>query len=110
MTIKENIEKIRDDAENELNEQRNKINKFYTDIISIMAILIAAFSIIGVNISGIKFISENIEILPIWEYVISIATINLCLITSLFFMFLFLKKIVFPSKQGKQEKNIRKRK
>lgn len=73
-----------------------KIKNFNNSIISIMAILIAAFSIIGFNIGGIKFIVESKNTMKIWEYAGSIGTINLCIIISLYFLFYLLNKIVNP--------------
>lgn len=103
------ISKYLKTLENESNKQKeivdkkilninDKISNFYNNIISIMALLIAAFSIIGFNIGGIKFIVSNTEILPIWKYVLGILVINVSIVISLFAIFYLLQKIINPDK------------
>ena len=61
-------------------EQDKRISNFNNNILSIMAILIAAFAIIGFNIGGIKFIVSSAEVLHPWEYAGSIGVVNLCIV------------------------------
>lgn len=96
--LKKNLNEQKNIVDKKLTEVNTKISNFYNNIISIMALLIAAFSIIGFNISGIKFIAANSEILPIWKYVISILVINLSIIASLFSIFYLIQKIINPNK------------
>lgn len=101
----ENLEKDLENQKNELlskiDEEDKKIAYFNNSIISIMAILIAAFSIIGFNIGGIKYIVSNNEVLKPWEYAGGIALINLSIVFSLYFLFYLLNKIVNPNTSGK---------
>lgn len=80
-------------------EHETNIKSFYNNIISIMSILIAAFSIIGFNIGGIKFIVENKDLIKPWEYAGSIGVINLGIIVSLYFLFYLLNIIVNPNNE-----------
>lgn len=95
------LESLESDLENQkkellskIDEQDQQIRNFNNSIISIMAILIAAFAIIGFNIGGIKFIAGNNEVLKPWEYAGSIALLNLSIVFSLYFLFYLLDKII----------------
>lgn len=97
------MESLESDLENQkkellskIDEQDQKVRNFNNSIISIMAILIAAFAIIGFNIGGIKFIVGNNEALKPWEYAGSIAILNLSIVFSLYFLFYLLNKIINP--------------
>jgi hypothetical protein len=92
--IKSDLEDQKKELSAKIYEQDQKIKNFNNSIISIMALLIAAFSIIGFNISGIKFIVGNSEILKPWEYAGSIAILNLSIVFSLYFLSYLLNKII----------------
>ena len=94
--LKERLEQQKKELDEKTTELDSKISSFYNNIISIMALLLAAFSIIGFNISGIKFIVANTETLPGWTYVGSIMIINISIIVSLFCVFRLVQNIVYP--------------
>lgn len=83
---KELLEKIQ--------EQEKQIKNFYNNILTILGILVAVFSIIGFNIGGIKFIVGSDEKLEPWVYAGSIGIINLCIVMSLYFLFALVDKVI----------------
>ncbi len=96
--LSKELSEQKDVVEEKISNVNDKISNFYNNIISILALLIAAFSIIGFNIGGIKFIVTNSEVLPVWQYVVSIGVVNLCIIVSLFFVFYLVQKIINPNR------------
>ncbi|GAA0124786.1 hypothetical protein UT300019_06880 [Clostridium sp. CTA-19] len=95
--LKESIDKIK--------EHEKNIKSFNNNIISIMSILIAAFSIIGFNIGGIKFLVENKSLVKPWEYAGCIAIINLSIVSSLYFLFYMIDKIINKDTSFTKQKN-----
>jgi len=79
----------------EFSKHRHKIRLFYKDIVTILSILVAAFSVIGVNISTISKIDNN--------FVVNILIINLSLILVLITLFFLLKNLVFQFPGEKNE-------
>lgn len=77
-----------------IREQENQIKNFYNNILTILGILVAVFSIIGFNIGGIKFIVGSSETLEPWVYAGSIAIINICIILSMYFLFALVNKVI----------------
>lgn len=77
-----------------IHEQEQQIKNFYNNILTILGILVAVFSIIGFNIGGIKFIIGSEEKLEPWVYAGSIGIINLCIVMSLYFLFALVNKVI----------------
>lgn len=77
-----------------IHEQERQIKNFYNNILTILGILVAVFSIIGFNIGGIKFIIGSDEKLEPWVYAGSIGIINLCIVMSLYFLFALVNKVI----------------
>lgn len=67
-------------------EMKVRIDLFYQNITTILSILVAAFAVIGVNISAIPKIDEN--------FTINVITINASLVLVLSVLFIFLKSVV----------------
>lgn len=76
-----------------------KVNNIHTQILSIMAILIAAFSIIGFNFTAIKTVIEKGKELSVWEYISAIGVINLSIALTLYFLFYLVSKITNSKKK-----------
>ncbi|MGG1400196.1 hypothetical protein ABE288_20590 [Bacillus salipaludis] len=70
-----------------INNHTGKINAFYKDITTILSILVAAFAVIGVNISAIPKIESN--------FTANVLVINLSVILCLLFFFYILRVIVY---------------
>ncbi|MGD6900475.1 hypothetical protein [Bacillus infantis] len=83
--IKE-INKIKGQQTEISNEMKKRIEYFYQNITTILSILVAAFAVIGVNISAIPKIDEN--------FTINVLTINASLVLVLSVMFMFLNSII----------------
>lgn len=83
----ENIPELTKDIEKKIESHEEKINKFDKDILTIMSLLLGAFSIIGFNIQGIGDIIKNAKCFKIWEYIGSIVIYNVCIMMSLYFLF-----------------------
>lgn len=84
-----------------IHEQERQIKNFYNNILTILGILVAVFSIIGFNIGGVKFIIGSEEKLKPWVYAGSIGIINLCIIMSLYFLFALVDKVI--NKDGNEK-------
>jgi hypothetical protein len=80
-----NIEKMQD----QVNKYTEKTKGFYKDITILLSILVAAFSFIGVNISTISSLKNNITT--------AILLINFSLVFSISAMFFIIKNIVFSN-------------
>ncbi|PRX17816.1 hypothetical protein BX659_1472 [Orenia metallireducens] len=84
---KENFKTIYKNIKEEFKNHKNKIDSFYKDIVTILSILVGAFSVIGVNINTIPKIdgsfSKNIIIL------------NFSLIFVISVMFYIIKRLIF---------------
>lgn len=79
----------------EFSNHRTKIRAFYKDIATVLSILVAAFSVIGVNISAIPKIENN--------FGANVLVINLSLIMVLVTLFYLLKTLVFKLPGEKYE-------
>lgn len=84
-----------------IKEQENQIKNFYNNILSILGILVAVFSIIGFNIGGIKFILGSEEKLQPWVYAGSIGVINLCIVISMYLLFWLVNGVINKSEDRK---------
>lgn len=84
--------------EKEFTSHSEKIKQFYKDITTILSILVAAFSFIGINISAIPKIEEN--------FTTNILLLNLSLILCISVMFYIIKRLVFnfPNEGEKDNK------
>ncbi|HDR8171069.1 TPA: hypothetical protein QC096_002244 [Bacillus thuringiensis] len=92
-----NHESVTKSLNTKLEEQKKEVNAFYQHIVSILALLVAAFSFIGINISAIPKIEENFA-----ENVI-ILNLSLILVTTVIFW--ILKSLIFESdNNNKQQK------
>lgn len=84
-----------------LTGQDKKIKEFYTNILGILGILIAVFSIIGFNIQGIGSILDHSNNVEIWNYVGGIAVINICVVISIYLLFYLINKIINKKEEKK---------
>lgn len=84
-----------------IKEQENQIKNFYNNILAILGILVAVFSIIGFNIGGIKFILGSEEKLQPWVYAGSIGVINLCIVISMYLLFWLVNRVINKSEDRK---------
>jgi len=75
---------------NLINNHSSKIENFYKDITTIISLMLAAFALIGVNISAIPKIESN--------FTANLLAINLSLILCLLVLFYILRVIVYNSK------------
>lgn len=91
----------KDELLEKIHDQEKQIKNFYNNILTILGILVAAFSIIGFNIGGIKFIVGSDEELEPWIYAGSIGIINLCIIMSLYFLFALVNKVINTNEDKK---------
>lgn len=82
----------------DVGEVENKISKFNENIFTIFSIMIAAFAVIGINISSISNIDDN--------FVIGILTVNFSLCFSLIVLFYLLKVVVYNEKRTGLERLI----
>lgn len=94
------------DLDEKINEHEDQIKSFYGNILTILSILIAAFSIIGFNIGGVKDILSSQEILSSNELVGSIVVINISTVFSLYFLLYLIDKIVNGRKGEKHTSRI----
>lgn len=88
------LQKQKEELLDKIHEQERQIKNFYNNILTILGILVAVFSVIGFNIGGVKFIIGSEEKLEPWVYAGSIGIINLCIIMSLYFLFALVNKVV----------------
>ncbi|QSF42268.1 hypothetical protein [Priestia megaterium] len=84
---------------NIVSTQEKRLNEFYQHIITILGLLLAAFSFIGLNISAIPKIEGN--------FAINILVLNLSLILVLVVVFGLLKVVVFESDTELHLKRVR---
>ncbi|HBG12416.1 MAG TPA: hypothetical protein DDX68_12925 [Clostridium sp.] len=101
----EDMDKLKDDIDIKIKKHEDKINNFDKNILTIMSLLIGAFSIIGFNFDGITNIINSDRELEVWEYVGGIAICNFCIIFSLYFLLCLINKIV--NKDNSECKNIK---
>jgi hypothetical protein len=85
------LSEVHSEMKQGMEAHNNKINSFYKDIAAILSILVAAFAVIGVNISAIPKIESNFSI--------NVITLNVSLCLVLVIMFSILRKTVFISKE-----------
>lgn len=81
------LNSLQHEMKREFTAHRIKIKSFYKDIATILSILVAAFSVIGVNIHSIPNISKN--------FTFNILIINLTLVLTITVLLFLLKKMVF---------------
>ncbi|EDL65987.1 hypothetical protein [Bacillus sp. SG-1] len=72
-----------------INKHSNKIKDFYKDITTILSLMLAAFALIGVNISAIPKIESN--------FTANLLAMNLSLILCMLVLFYILRVIVYDS-------------
>lgn len=77
-----------------IQRQEAQIKNFYNNILTILGILVAVFSIIGFNIGGIKFILGSGEKLQPWVYAGSIGVINLSILISMYLLFWLVNRVI----------------
>jgi hypothetical protein len=87
--FKESEDKVQS-INNKLREAIDKIEKFDINIISILTLLITAFSIIGVNLNTIPNIKEN--------FIINIITINMSVMFAILTLFWLINIIVYDNR------------
>ena len=104
--LEQNIIYERDCLLDKISIQEKQIKDFYNNILNILGILVAVFSIIGFNIGGIKFIVGTDEIMKPWVYAGSIGVINLCIIFSIYFLLSLVNKIINPKECENRKYNI----
>lgn len=93
--IKNKIELMHDNLKDEVKKHKTKIHSFYKDIITILSILVATFSVIGVNLNVIPNINNNL--------IGKVLLINLSLIFVISSMFFIIKKLVFNLSEKKDD-------
>lgn len=87
------VQRMTSELEESLIEQKDRIKNFYKEIVTILGLLLAAFSFIGLNISTIPKIESG--------FVTKVLVINISIILVLQVIFLILKYFVFEAREFK---------
>lgn len=85
-----NIKEKTNDLEIRMKEFDGKMNSFYVNIISIMAVFVAIFSLININIKIVADVATTIS----WGVLATCAIISVSAIILIWIMLLILKKLI----------------
>gem|GEM_PF-5474815 len=80
------------DFQNTLNLYESKIKNSQKDLVTVLSIMVAAFSVIGINVTSLGNLSENL--------ILGLVTINASVIFTISFLGFILKELVFDFRQS----------